>query len=293
MALRIFFYALILYVLDKTNSFSNGWNNIPHTIRMARKMPRMSELAMGRAYAVRVETKTKADHSKMNKHNQFAVRVLNAIRIGGADPSTNAELSRIMVEAREAGVPNEVILRNIEKSDKNQSLDHKYSLFEFYGHGGIGILVHTITDNKNRVAKEMRHAALVHGLRQGESNSVKFKFNIKGMILVDCLVSDDALLEACLEAEVDDYAINQPSPTIESNSDTTCIVVDQASMSTLQKALIRRGYSSSASLMHVPCKGRVAVPPPCLAANTAAIGALAQLRDVQSVDHDMHIPAGG
>ncbi|USN58150.1 MAG: YebC/PmpR family DNA-binding transcriptional regulator [Candidatus Peribacteria bacterium] len=58
-------------------------------------------------------------------------------------------------------------------------------VYEGYGPGGVAIIVHTITDNKNRTASNMRHIFTKYGGDMGQTGSVSWIFKRKGVIIVD------------------------------------------------------------------------------------------------------------
>jgi len=132
--------------------------------------------SMGRAALVRAATKARTDGAKSKNNNRFAMRIIMAVKQGGPDPSQNSLLASIVQDARDAAVPKDVIARNIEKGLSNTTANYKESLFEFYGHGGVGLLVNVLTDNDNRAAKEIFATASRNNLKPATSGSVSFNF---------------------------------------------------------------------------------------------------------------------
>ena len=55
--------------------------------------------------------------------------------------------------------------------------------YDCYVNGGIGIIVETLTDNKNRTAGEVRSITTKHGGNMGETGSLDFLFTRLGVIL--------------------------------------------------------------------------------------------------------------
>ena len=68
------------------------------------------------------------------------------VKAGGPDPESNRQLAVVIAEAKAANVPKDVIDRNIEKASAAATADFKESVFEFYGHGGVGILVNVLVN---------------------------------------------------------------------------------------------------------------------------------------------------
>jgi transcriptional/translational regulatory protein YebC/TACO1 len=51
----------------------------------------------------------------------------------------------------------DVIERQLKKADGAAAIDYKSSVFEFYGFGGVGLLINVLTDNDNRWLKWMNN----------------------------------------------------------------------------------------------------------------------------------------
>ena len=124
---------------------------------------------------------------------------------GGTDPEKNRQLGQVIAEAKVNNVPKDVITRNIEKGNAAATVDFKSSIFEFYGHGGVGFLVNVLTDNDNRAASEVNLVAKKNILKSAAMNSVNFKFDKKARLDLQTTIDEDTLMEVCLEQGVDDY----------------------------------------------------------------------------------------
>lgn len=141
------------------------------------------------------------------KRGQLFTRLGNAVAIAaknGSDPKMNPTLAMAVEKARAANMP----MSNIERSIKRGSGELggqqiEQLLFEGYGPGGIGIIVETATDNRNRTSAEIRAAFSKHGGNLAETGAVSFQFSRKGLIRVKADPSDEALL-AMLEAGAED-----------------------------------------------------------------------------------------
>jgi YebC/PmpR family DNA-binding regulatory protein len=77
--------------------------------------------------------------------------------------------------------------------------------YEGYATGGIALLVEVATDNKNRTVAEVRHLFSKHNGSMGESGSVSWMFEKKGIIsLPKQEKSEDEVLEIVLNAGAED-----------------------------------------------------------------------------------------
>jgi YebC/PmpR family DNA-binding regulatory protein len=78
--------------------------------------------------------------------------------------------------------------------------------YEGYGPGGVAVIVETATDNKNRTVAEIRHIFSKHGGTMGESGSVAWMFERRGIItlLREKYGDEDTVMNLALEAGADD-----------------------------------------------------------------------------------------
>lgn len=128
--------------------------------------------------------KERADKKKGKLFSRIAKEIISAAK-QGSDPKTNAKLRLAIQKAKDNNVPNENIARNIKKaSDKNQA-NYFETTYEIYGHGGVGIIVDVMTDNKNRVSSEIRVALNRCGGSQANLGAVSFNFDRRGIIQVE------------------------------------------------------------------------------------------------------------
>lgn len=129
--------------------------------------------------------------------NQIAV----AAR-GGTDPAMNPSLAIVIEKAKAANMPMNNIQRAIDRvADKNAAALEEVT-YEGYGPGGIGIIIETATDNRNRTYPEVRTALTKNGGNIAEPGSVAFQFTRKGVIRVEG--SGEEALLTILDAGADD-----------------------------------------------------------------------------------------
>ena len=109
-----------------------------------------------------------------------------AVRHGGPDPESNFHLRLIVQKARENNMPIDNIDRAIKKaSGKGTDNDDLHEVtYEGYGPGGAALILQAVTDNKNRTVAEVRSTLTRNGGNLGESGSVAWNFDSKGIILV-------------------------------------------------------------------------------------------------------------
>ena len=75
------------------------------------------------------------------------------------------------------------------------------------------MIVEALTDNRNRTASDIRSYFTKSGGNLGETGSVSFMFDRIGVVEYDAKVaSDDAMLEAAIEAGADDVVSERERP---------------------------------------------------------------------------------
>lgn len=250
------------------------------------------DLQMGRASNVRKATKTRTDAAKAKNNNRYARKIIIAVKAGGPDPINNRQLAHVIADAKVANVPKDIITRNIESASSASTLDYKESIFEFYGHGGVGLLVFVLTDNDNRAASMVNLVAKKHLLKPAAMNSVKFKFNRKVRFDVQSIIEEDALMELCLENNVDDYTLcTEANGCVSSPIENghSSIFVNLNDLTSMREALAARKFVSECKLVSVPVDGYVSLDDASFEANLAAIDAFEALDDVDVVEHNIDL----
>jgi YebC/PmpR family DNA-binding regulatory protein len=168
--------------------------------------------------------------------NQIAV----AAR-GGIDPAMNSSLALAIEKAKQANMPVANIQRAIDRvSDKNAAALEEIT-YEAMGPGGIGIIIETATDNKNRTFPDVRTALTKNGGRIADAGSVMFQFTRKGVINV-AATGEDALLTV-LDAGAEDAA---------EEDDELVVYTDQKDLAKVRAAIIDAGLEvKGAELQYV------------------------------------------
>lgn len=168
--------------------------------------------------------------------NQIAIAARS-----GTDPEMNPALALAIEKARQANMPNANVQRAIDRvADKNAAQLEEIT-YEGMGPGGVGIIIETATDNKNRTFPEVRNALAKNGGRIADAGSVMFQFARKGVVTVDAS-GEDALLTV-LDAGAEDA----------SEDDGEIVVyTDQKELSNVRKAIVEAGLTvKDAELQYV------------------------------------------
>lgn len=133
-----------------------------------------------------------------------------AARAGGPDPDANPRLRMAWDKATAANMPKDNIQRAIQRGAGGaDGASYEEVRYEGYGPGGAAILIDCMTDNRTRTVAEVRHALNKHGGNLGQDGSVTFMFRHCGQFLFAPGVSEDAVMEAALEAGADDVITDE------------------------------------------------------------------------------------
>lgn len=123
------------------------------------------------------------DVKRAQRFTKLKREIIVAGRLGLPDPAFNPRLRAAIIAARKENMPKDKIDAAIKSSTGNL-IDEKYEevTYEGYGPSGLPIIVHALTNNRNRTASELRFAFSKHGGSLGDSGSVSFLFNHVGFI---------------------------------------------------------------------------------------------------------------
>ncbi|MGD1005681.1 MAG: YebC/PmpR family DNA-binding transcriptional regulator [Ignavibacteriaceae bacterium] len=129
-----------------------------------------------------------------------------AAREGGGDPIGNPRLRLAVDNAKAVNMPADNIERAIKKATGElEGVTFHELMYEGYGPAGVAILVEVATDNKNRTVAEVRHLFSKGGGGMGETGSVAWMFNKKGVITLPRQdKSEDDMMEIILDAGAED-----------------------------------------------------------------------------------------
>lgn len=154
--------------------------------------------------------KAKEDAKRGQVFTKIARKITVAAKEGGADPATNVRLRLAIDEARAANMPNDNIERAIQRAVGSlDGVTYSEVFYEGYGSNGVAIMLHTLTDNRNRTAGELRHRFSKYGGNLGESGCVAWMFERRGLLVVERGedVDEDEIMLLALEAGAHDVVV--------------------------------------------------------------------------------------
>jgi YebC/PmpR family DNA-binding regulatory protein len=181
------------------------------------------------------------------KRGAIFTRLGNLIAIaarGGADPAMNPSLAMVVEKAKQANMPNENIKRAIARASDKNSAELMEDVYEAYAPGGVGVIIETATDNRNRTMPEIKTTLAKNGGRLAEPGSVLFQFERQGVIEVSGADFDNVFLAA---SEIDGVL------DVVAEDDLVIVYTDAKKLMAVRSSLLDGGLTiDNAELQYVP-----------------------------------------
>lgn len=219
--------------------------------------------------------KGKQDAIRSKLFSKFAREITVAAKMGMPDPAMNPRLRLAILAARSENMPKDNIERAIKKASGGDSENYDEVRYEGYAPGGVAVIVEALTDNRNRTAGEVRSFFTKSGGALAETGAVSFMFDHIGEVEFDAKVaSEDAMMEAAIEAGADDVA---------SSPESHLVTTSLESLSEVTKALEARfGEPKKSKLVWRP-QNTIAVDDETAEKILKLVGNLEDNDDVQNV----------
>ncbi len=149
--------------------------------------------------------KAAADSKKGKVFTRLIKEITVAAKAGGGDPDSNPRLRLSLEKAREANMTKDSVTRAIQRgTGELEGVSYDEVRYEGYGPGGAAVLLDCLTDNRTRTVAEVRHAFSKNGGNLGSDGSVAFLFKHCGQFIFGPGTSEDAVMEAALDAGAED-----------------------------------------------------------------------------------------
>ncbi len=221
------------------------------------------------------------------KRGQLFTKVIKEIgiaaRLGGGDPLSNPRLRTAILKAKLVNMPKENIDRAIKKgTGELEGVQYVEITYEGYAPGGVALLIHVLTDNKNRSAAEIRNLLGKHGGNMGEAGSVAYLFKRKGVIGLDAAkYSEDDVISVALDAGAED--VTNDGKTIE-------VATDPESFETVLEALSAAKLERHFAEVSMVPEARITLDADMTRKVLRIVELLEDHEDVQSVASNLDIP---
>src|ERR671914_1338130 len=206
-----------------------------------------------------------------------------AARDGGGSIEANPTLATAVQKAKEASVPNDNIERAIKRgTGEIQGESFEEASYEGYAPAGVAVLVHCLTNNRNRTAQDVRSVFNGHGGKMAEPGAVSWMFEGKGVVIVT--------KDAGNEDEVVLVAADAGAEDVRSSQETVEVITPPEATTAVRAALEEAGGRVGTSdITQIP-KSTIEPSEDDARKILRLIDALEELDDVQDVYANFDIP---
>lgn len=181
--------------------------------------------------------KAKEDAKRGKIFSKLTRAIIIAARQGGGNPETNSALANAIEKAKEYNLPQENIERAIKKAIGELGAEsYEQIVYEGYAPGGVAVLIEAATDNRNRTAADIRHIFSKHGGNLGETGSVAWMFEKKGVI--------SFLREKVNEEELFNLAIEAGAEDLEEDESFINVITNPKNFRQVRDALAEKGFEA-------------------------------------------------
>jgi YebC/PmpR family DNA-binding regulatory protein len=199
-----------------------------------------------------------------------------AAREGGGNISGNPTLATAVEKAKGASVPNDNIDRAIKRgTGELEGEAYEEVSYEGYAPAGVAVLVHCLTNNRNRSAQDVRSVFNGKGGKLAEPGAVSWMFEPKGVVVVNkTTASEDDVFLIAADAGAED---------VRGSEETIEVITPPEVLKAVGEALTSNGVDvESSELTQVP-KTTIALEEADAKKVLGLIEALEELDDVQDV----------
>lgn len=171
-----------------------------------------------------------ADAQRGQLFTKLSKELIIAAKQGGPDAESNFRLRLAIQKARENNMPADNIDRAIKRATGGlDGGDVDEVVYEGYGPAGTALMIEAATDNRNRTVAEIRSVFTRVGGSLGETGSVAWNFDTRGVIAVASDGKDPD--------EVALYAIDAGAEDVQVSGDTIEVYTAPSDLEAVKKAL--------------------------------------------------------
>jgi YebC/PmpR family DNA-binding regulatory protein len=170
---------------------------------------------MGRVFEKRKHTMF-ARFDKMAKaFTRIGKDIAIAVKNGGPNPDNNPKLRMAMQNAKGVNMPKDRVLSAIKRASSKDEKDFEEIIYEGYAPHGVPVIVECATDNPTRTVANIRVHFSKNGGSMGNSGSVAFMFERKGVFKFEPSQLDlDTLELDLIDAGAEDIQRDEEETTI-------------------------------------------------------------------------------
>lgn len=219
--------------------------------------------------------KAKEDSLRGKAFTKLIKEITIAARDGGGDIGGNPRLRTLVEKGKHINMPLDNVKRAIQKgTGELPGVAYEQQMYEGYGPGGVAVMVDMLTDNKNRAIAELRAVFTKRGGSIGETGTVNWMFNLKGIVKATGSLTEDELLEKLLDFDVD---------TIEKHDDLFIVTTHTKALEDVKKAMVAAGLKIDSAEVEWVAKDPLELDPENEQKAIDFLEALDELDDIQNV----------
>ncbi len=168
-----------------------------------------------------------------------------AVKQGGPNPDNNPRLRMAIQNAKGINMPKDRVDSAIKRASSKEEKDFQETIYEGYAPHGVPVVVECATDNTTRTVANIRVHFSKNGGSMGNSGSVLFMFERKGVFKFDPVkINLDELELDLIDAGAED---------IQREEDEIIILTKFTEFGHMQKFLESRNLvPKSSELQHIP-----------------------------------------
>ena len=169
-----------------------------------------------------------ADAKKGKIFSKLGKEITIVVKAKGGNPDNNPTLRTLIAKAKAAQMPNDNIERAIKKGtgelESDEMVDCQYEGIK----NGTAIVVHVLTDNKNRAAAEVGSVFKKNGIELAKPGSASRLFDKLGQVMIPAAdgLTEDKVMEVALEAGAEDVLVEDGGFTVKTQPNDFVAVSD-------------------------------------------------------------------
>jgi YebC/PmpR family DNA-binding regulatory protein len=204
-----------------------------------------------------------ADAQRGQLFTKLSKEIIIAAKQGGGDPEANFRLRLAIQKAKENNMPADNIQRAISRATGGgEGAEVEEITYEGYGPSGTALLIEAATDNRNRTVGEVRSVLTRAGGSLGETGSVNWNFETRGVINVPVngRNADEVAMQA-IDAGAEDFLVSdglvevytQPGAleSVKKSLEGSGVAVDSAEVSRVPKTTVALNEKDAVSILRL------------------------------------------
>ena len=223
------------------------------------------------------------DVKRGNLFTKLTREIIIAAKEGGGDPASNFRLRLAVQKARDSNMPMDNIDRAVKKGTGDLEGGSLVEMtLEGYGPSGVAVLVSALSDNRNRTVQEARSTFTRHGGALGESGSVAWIFESRGVININAENVD--------ADEIGLIAIDAGAEDVQVESGVVEVITKPNALEKVRATLEQKKVKIEASELQMVPKTLVKLNEKAATQALKLLEKLEEIDDVQNVYSNADIP---